>query len=242
MTAMIETTPFFGDFYLRTTRPFLNAQETAAEANYLAKRLGRLGPVLDLGCGHGRHLAPLNAWRRDVIGVDLDALSLSEARLAAPVVRGDFFALPFATGAFHAAFAWYNTLFTFSEAQLRAALIEITRCIRVGGRLIVQNSNRAKYEQMPTGEFRSELADGSVLEESCLFDPVTGVDSIRRRLTLPDGRVMASSFRTRYYRLDELMALLHEAGWVGLWVHGGIDGQALTQASDSVIVGVEKRG
>ncbi len=50
---------FFGELYLRSTRPFQPASVTEAESRYLGERLreaGTQGLVLDLGCGHGRHL------------------------------------------------------------------------------------------------------------------------------------------------------------------------------------------
>src|SRR5690606_2619527 len=79
--------PFFGELYLRSTRPFLPDDVTRAEGDYLTRAFNRVevpGPLADIGCGHGRHLKELRTERL-VVGVDFDPLSLSEARQVRPV-------------------------------------------------------------------------------------------------------------------------------------------------------------
>lgn len=232
----------FGELYLRSTKPFLTERVTSLEAAYLHHQLGRRGPVLDVGCGHGRHLASLAPLRRDVVGVELDPASVAEAARVGPVVRADFFRLPFATERFWGAFAWYNTLFTFDDVQLTALLRELARVLRPGGRLIIQNTNRLAIEAHPEAAYDQRLPDGGRLVEASRFDPATGRDTLDRTLTLPDGRVLSARFFIRYFRLDELTALLQDAGLWPLWAHGGIDSGPLTATSTDLIVGAEKRG
>lgn len=234
-------TGLFGELYLRSTKPLLTEQVTRREAEYLHHKLGRRGPVLDLGCGHGRHLKAMRALRPDVVGVDIDPASLAEAAAAGPVVCGDLFALPFGDQRFWGAFAWYNTLFTFEDDGLRRLLREAARVLKPGGRLIVQNSNRLAIEQHPDAAYDQRLPDGSRLEETSHFDPATGKDLLDRRLTLPDGRVLQARFFIRYFRLDELNGLLQDAGLSPLFAHGGIDSGPLGATSTDLIVGAEKR-
>ncbi len=232
----------FGELYLRSTKPLLSEQVTRREAAYLDHKLGRKGPVLDLGCGHGRHLEALGALRADVVGVDFDAGSLEEAAARSPVVvRGDLFALPFGAERFWGVFAWYNTLFTYEDEALRRLLSEAVRVLKPGGRLIVQNTNRLAVEAHPDAAFDQVLPDGSRLQETSHFEPKTGKDLLDRRLTLPDGRVLQAQFFIRYFRLDELSGLLQDAGLSLLFAHGGIDAGPLAATSTDLIVGAEKR-
>lgn len=231
--------PFFGELYLRSTRPFLPEHVSDAEADFLRARLPREGLVLDVGCGHGRHLRRLAGL--STVGVDRDALSLEEAKAIAPVARGDFTALPFRGGAFAAAYAWYNTLGTFEPAVTQAMLREIGRCLAPGATFIVQGSHPARSEEQPTSWYDGHLPDGSHLVEECRFEAPGRRDHLTRRLTLPDGRVMAASFFIRYYDVDEWRSLLAEAGMDVQWVCGGVDGAEVTASSADLIVGARKR-
>ena len=199
--------PFFGELYLRSTRPFLDPKVTVAELDYLQDQLKEVrvpGPLLDLGCGHGRHLEVAGRLGRETIGLDRDPLSLCEARLSAPVARGDFFAAPFRTGAFAGGWAWYNSIFTFEDAQIRALFAQLARLIRAGGLLIVHTLPREKIAADPPSDYRGQLPDGSHLIEQVRFNPKSGRDEGRRTLTLPDGRVLEADYFIRYFFLEEL--------------------------------------
>jgi SAM-dependent methyltransferase len=106
----------------------------------LAPRVG--GVALDAGCGTGRALPAL----RDavgpsgaVIGVDVTAAMLAEAgrlgrRAAGALVRGDTGRLPLPDGAADAVFA--AGLLPHCP-DLAAALLELARVTRVGGRVAI---------------------------------------------------------------------------------------------------------
>jgi SAM-dependent methyltransferase len=237
---------FFGELYLRSTRPFLPEHVSDAEGDYLAARFteGRAtGLLLDLGCGHGRHLSRLaSRLPGRLVGVDFDALSLTEAKTAAPVARGDFFHLPFRADAFGGAFCWYNTLGTFADEALPVALRELARCVRAGGWVIVHGTPPHAAQWQPEASYDGKLPDGSHLVEQVRFDPARRRDQLTRHLTLADGRFMAASFFIRYYAVSEWEALFDAAGFEVRWVHGAVDGSALTDASVDQIVGAQKRG
>lgn len=187
----------------------------------MARLLG-LAPgarVLDLACGHGRHAWPLARAGVEVTGLDRSAPYLRLAREAAgPVtgavtlVRGDLRALPFADGAFDAAFSWYASLFIWDDATNEDCLAEAGRTVRPGGRLLVHHADPLRLAGEPVAEARRVLADGSVVEERSTFDASRGVDSCARRVTRPDGAVLAGTAELRYYRPSEWGPLAARAG------------------------------
>ncbi len=238
---------FFGELYLRSTQPFLSPEITAREVAFLEKCFAGFqlpGPVVDLGCGHGRHAAPLNTsgpLKGRVVGLELDPYSLAHRLSGFPAIHGDLRALPFQSGSLAGAYAWYSTLFAFSEAEHRVILREVARCLRPGGLLVFQTVPYERLREQPGAAFQRTLPDGSVLEEQSRFDPDTGMDHGRRRLTLPDGRILSGVYTIRYYPLAELTQLLEATGLTTRWVHGGLEGEPLSSISTDLIVGAELR-
>ncbi|MDY7232850.1 class I SAM-dependent methyltransferase [Hyalangium rubrum] len=238
---------FFGELYLRSTLPFLAPEVTTREVAYLQRCFSGLapsGPIVDLGCGHGRHAAPLNTsgpLAGRVIGLELDAYSLSHRAPGFPAVRGDLRALPFQPRSLAGAYAWYSTLFAFSDMEHRVILQEIARCLKPGGLLVLQTVPYERLSEQPSAAFQRSLPDGSQLEEESRFDSATGRDHGRRQLTLPDGRVLSGAYAIRYYPLAELVQLLESTGLAPKWVHGGLAGEPLSSASTDLIVGAELR-
>lgn len=230
--------PFFGELYLRSTRPFLSLDVTRAEALFLRTNLPTEGRLLDFGCGHGRHLAEIPR----AMGVDRDSISLVEARRHAPVARADLRALPFRDAAFAGGWCWYNSMGTFEDDQVPLMLRELARVVRPGGVIVIHGSNRARAQAQPEAGFDGPIGQGDHLYETALFNPEKRRDEITRKLTLEGGRVLEASFFIRYYDLDEWRGLLAEAGFKLGWAVGGLDGAALDELSTDVIVGAERLG
>ena len=94
-------------------------------------------PALDAGCGTGANLQLLGAAGRRAVGVDLApaAVTLARQRGARRLAVADVNALPFPAGAFDLVLC--ADVFECAEVDERAALAELARVTRPGGRIIV---------------------------------------------------------------------------------------------------------
>ncbi|MCW3476445.1 methyltransferase domain-containing protein [Rhodovastum sp. RN2-1] len=100
---------------------------------------GITGRVLDAGCGTGGLLAALHrrAPGLELFGLEWSALAAVRAaqKSGAPVARGSVNALPFAGGCFDAAVT--ADVLCHAAVDPQAALAELHRVLRPGGRLVV---------------------------------------------------------------------------------------------------------
>src|SRR5882672_10930461 len=114
------------------------------------------GPVLDVGCGPaghvGRFVADLGPRPdRAVIGVDFSERSVALARRLNPALRfvaADVRALPVADGACAGVVAFYSLIYTGADATA-AALAELRRVLRAGGRLLAAVHAGAGVQRFP---------------------------------------------------------------------------------------------
>lgn len=214
------TETYYGDLYLDSVADLLGPELSALEAEVIAALLD-LSPaqrVLDLACGHGRHARVLAGRVGTMVGVDQSAAYLRRGRAAATGARPPRFAradlrrLPFADGAFDAVYSWYASLFMYDEPGNAAALAELGRVLRPGGRSLVHHANPLRLAREPVASARRTLPDGSRVEEDAAFDPATGVERAHRRLFRPGGGVLAGTAVLRYYRPEEWPPLARAAG------------------------------
>ncbi len=215
------TDTYYGELYLDSAADLLTPELSALEAGAIAGllRLTRGDRVLDLACGHGRHARALAGHVDLLAAVDRSGAYLrraagqSRAGPRAPrLVRADLRSLPFRDGTFDAVYSWYASLFMWDEAGNAAALAELSRVLRHGGRALVQHANPLRLADDRDASARRSLADGSVVEEQARFDPATGVERAHRRLLRPDGTVLAGTAVLRYYRPEEWGPLSRQAG------------------------------
>ncbi|MBI3183208.1 MAG: class I SAM-dependent methyltransferase [Myxococcales bacterium] len=235
---------FFGELYLRSTVPFLAREVTEREVAYLAESFGRWpvrGPIVDLGCGHGRHAGPLSrALGRPLLGIDLDRLSLLRREDGFPAIRGDFFQLPLRDRSIACAYSWYSTLFVFDDDRQLPLFREVARVLAPGGLLVLHTVPWERVAAEPEAHYEGKLPDGSYLFERSTFDPSTGRDNGFRALRETGGRVLSAHFFIRYYPLPQHCELLRAAGMRMAWAHGGVAGGPPTPSSTDLIIGAER--
>lgn len=236
------TDSYFTDLYWLSTAELLTPEMTAAEVEFLIAALD-LSPgqrILDCAAGAGRHARALCArGLGPVVALDrsLDYLSSGARHGPGPVLSqvegalwccGDLRALPFRPGAFAAALSWYSSLFYFDDVGNAAALGGLAAQLQRGGHLALHTTNPAWLAARPRSQTRSVMKSGAVVEEESRYDPATGTDHLRRRLTTPAGRVLEGRAAIRYYPPADLARMAEAAGLKIERLCGGVDGAPLS--------------
>lgn len=171
------------------------------------------GPVLDLGCGTGRHLRVLRRTNPLALGMDLSAalLDLGRGELRGSLVRGDMRALPFRDRGLRGVCMWFTPFGYFSDEANMAFVRELGRVIAPGGILLLDYLNAA--------HLKAHLVPEDVIERSGLrvhsLRTQDG-DRVVKRMRierLDSGAVREVSESVRVYRPEELVALLAAAGF-----------------------------
>ena len=214
------------------------------------RNLLRLSPtcgVIDIGCGHGRHALALAERGINVIGLDSAVALLNRARQLGDArgvhvrwVRGDMRRLPFrdesAGGAIILdAFGFFDT-----EDEHEAALREAARVLRPDTRLALKVVNGGQVLDGFRSQQREER-DGVVVSvvNTLTFDPPRMTQRIAIRGSRGDGEYER---RQRLYRVDELRAVVEQAGLSVVGVFGDPAGAPFEPATSKTIWMVAQRG
>ncbi|HSM72436.1 MAG TPA: class I SAM-dependent methyltransferase [Anaerolineales bacterium] len=107
--------------------------------NRLAREVGALGPICDLGCGPGQIARYLNRQGVETLGVDLSPNMVAEAKRLNPDIhfhQGNMLSLPDADNSWGGIAAFYCIIHIPRE-QIVDALREMKRVIKPGGGLLV---------------------------------------------------------------------------------------------------------
>jgi demethylmenaquinone methyltransferase/2-methoxy-6-polyprenyl-1,4-benzoquinol methylase len=155
--------------------------------------------VLDLAAGTGVSTAELALSGAYVVGVDFSLGMLRvghRSRPSVPLAAGDALALPFAAGTFDAVTISFGLR---NVAGLDAALAELARVTRSGGRLIV-----CEFSHPVSGAFRAVYL-------RYLMGTLPAV--ARRVSSNPDAYVYLAESIRAWPDQRELAARIAEAGW-----------------------------
>ncbi len=105
----------------------------------LAREVGSLGPICDLGCGPGQIARYLHRQGAQVLGVDLSPRMITEAQRLNPDIpfhQGNMLSLPDADNAWGGIAAFYCIIHIPRE-QVVDALREMKRVLKPGGVLLI---------------------------------------------------------------------------------------------------------
>ncbi len=239
---------WFGEEYLELY-PHRDRREARSAVNLLLATLDgeTPGPILDLGCGAGRHLAAFRDHGVRVVGLDLSPVLLARARATASGValaRGDMRALPFRDGSF-AAVASFFTSFGYFEAEDhdRHVLAEGRRVLRDEGHFMLDflNAEAVTRTLVPRDERlvgqrrviqeRQLIREGRFVEKRIRIEPRSG-----------GGRPREFVERVRLYTQTELETLLEASGFSVTSRMGDYEGRPAHSDAPRVILLARKAG
>ena len=168
----------------------------------LAREVGSLGPICDLGCGPGQIARYLHRQGVDTIGVDLSPRMVAEAQRLNPEIhfhQGDMLSLPDGDHSWGGIAAFYCIIHIARE-RVVDALSEMKRVLKPGGMLLVTfhigdeikhlddwwekpvNLDFAFYQPTEMEEWVKEA--GFALEETLVREPNLEVEVATRRAYL----------------------------------------------------------
>jgi ubiquinone/menaquinone biosynthesis C-methylase UbiE len=108
--------------------------------------------VLDAGCGKGRFARVLveRYPRASIAGLDLAEAMLRHVPAGVGACAGSMTALPFATGAFHCAYA---TESLEHAVDIPLAVAELCRVVSSGGRIVIIDKNSQQWGRLKTPQW-----------------------------------------------------------------------------------------
>ena len=222
---------FDGDYALLYAHRDAGEARTAVATALVAAPELAAGPVLDLGCGSGRHLEVLRQTNPQAFGMDLSRalLALAPAELRPHLLRGDMRTLPLQAGTLAGACLWFTPFGYFDDAQNLALLQALSQALRPAGVLLLDYLNAEGAARTLVPADTVERQGVRVLSRRTLEG-----DRLVKRMTLTrlaTGEVREALESVRLYRPDELLALAHAAGLRSRTVLGSYDGATFTPDS-----------
>lgn len=204
---------WFGQRYLELY-PHRNNEEARRGVQTLLElaSLERGARVLDLACGAGRHLRPLDEAGHAAVGLDLSWPLLVEARrrqLNARLVRGDMRWLPFRSGAFDVVASFFTSFGYFATpAEDRLVAAEIRRLLRPGGVFVLDFMNAARVAAHLIPRDVQTVGGATITQRRTIENGVV----IKRIIVEREGDREEFEERVRLYGRDALERLLTHSG------------------------------
>lgn len=222
------------------------------------------GPILEMGCGSGRVLAPLAQAGFSVVGLDRSSTMLDRARTRlAELDRGHNVTLtesdmaseaPLHDGTFVLVAFTLNALMHLPTPEMQASALANARDrLAPEGLLFIDIVNPApdylvSLASSPALEWSAALEDGSVVDKWS-FRQVHAIDQVIATTlwydrVRQDGALIRdrSTFDLRYLHPHELELMLVAAGFHHIQMYGGYELEALDDSSDRIIVTAGRGG
>lgn len=197
------------------------------------------GPVLDLACGGGRHLAELRATNPQAFGIDLsaDLLRLAPETLRPWLLRADMRKLPVKAG-LAGITLWFTPFGYFTDDANEALLHALADLLRSGGVLLMDYLNAAELRRTLVAEDTIERGGIRVTSHRRIEEGrvIKDMDLLR----LDTGETRKARESVRVYKPQEIKAMAERAGLRLRKVIGTYAGAAFIEASPRWIALFEK--
>ncbi len=239
--------------------PEIYARRDQAEADQCLQLLPSLAPlsihglpVLDLGCGDGRHLSSLREAQFNVIGLDLSAplLNLASKRPhSPPLVRGDMRQLPFADHSFGSVLSLFTAFGYFGSLAKNAYMVQqVARVLSTGGHWFLDYFNCDKVrDELGSGEKfqRERTTKGLKITETRMYSQNESIVSKEVQLEKIPGSDASAYLpaeglkyteQVAVFGLDEIDKLARHQGLIRVASAGGYAGGKLAGGDRWILV------
>jgi SAM-dependent methyltransferase len=221
---------WFGEAYLELYS-YRDEHEAKQQAAFFKEHCGTVhGPLLDLACGKGRHIAELRALGYHAVGCDLSFILLVAGRTEygpLPVARADMRSLPFCTSSIAGLVSFFTSFGYFATEEENVAVVhEMGRVLEHGAVFLFDYLNvHRELEQLVQREMRDDV----LIER--WFD--SSDRSFNKRITIGQKRYLE---RVRGYDLDEISMMFTTAGLTIRAVFGDFLGAPFEKTSPRLIL------
>lgn len=221
-------------------RDSLEAESAVATALLAAPEL-LVGPVLDLGCGTGRHLDVLRQRNPQAIGMDLSEilLRLAPSALHGRLLRGDMRHLPFRPASLAGLCLWFTPFGYFDDATNHRLIQHLAIALKPGGILVLDYLNAHHLRRNLVLEDEMERAGLRVRSQRSLEH-----GRVIKRMTLTrldSGATREVVESVRVYEPEELIALAREADLHLRKAFGTYEGEAWFEDSPRWLAVFQKK-
>ncbi len=226
----------------------VNVRDTQEEANFIQGVTSRMGRVLDLCCGTGRHSIILRKRGRNIIGMDLskNLLAIAKHRMKQsgvkfPLVRADMRHFPFKREIFSAIINMFTSFgYLPSESEDAKSFLEINRTLKKNGRFLLDLANRDHIVKNFRDKDWAEFEPYYMLEKRSLDLKNSKLTSQWTLVQKSDGKIKSILHEVRLYTLAQIEKLLNEARLILREVYGGYEKQEFSLDSSRMIVLAER--
>lgn len=254
------------DFSRRMLREHLDESHGAASRqtperelllNWLWDKL-HLAPeqrLLDVTCGPGLYSVALAQRGLRVTGVDFGPASIAYAKKLAVekgaadncwFIQQDVRQMDFAGSNFDAALLIYGQLAVFTRAEAQSLLNHIAQSLRHGGRLVVELLNQDRVDKADSTWWFTDntglWGDAPFLhlgERHWHADERISYERFHI-LHLESGQLDEVHLCDQMYAVDEMTAMMQQAGFTSVDVYPAWDGLALYDAAEWVVYVAQK--
>lgn len=211
------------------------------EIAWVARKLdAAAGPVLDAGCGAGRHARALVSAGFQVVGLDRsgELLATAGSHARGPLyVEADFRSLPFKAAGFAGVVSLFTAFGYFDDAGNRRQLSEVRRVLRPGGTYVLDflNAGRVRATLVPRSE--RELDGRRIVEARAVRAGRVEKDV---EIFAADGAKLCGWRESvRLYDREELRARLAASALAVRGEHGDLAGSPFSDESPRLVLVAE---
>lgn len=200
--------------------------------------------ILDLCCGHGRHLVLL-AKKYNVTGIDMDENAVEMAQkifkkhdVSPQIIVSDMRNIPF-KNEFDVVINMYTSFGYFdNEKENLKVLKEINKSLKNNGLLVLDLRNKKKTENfLPRYWFKHKNI--YILTENS-FNKSLNKEEVKIFIIDKKGNIQKTGFSVKLYSLDQITSMLHKTGFSIKEKFGGTDGTRYTATADRMIIVAKK--